>query len=72
MKDYLIRISLTTEQQERLERDCRLLGNDTPEDLLKFIMSIGSAHWVEQQMNFLESQEPLRSRLNDQRQEVAK
>lgn len=72
MKEYTVHICLTEEQQERLERDCRLLGNDTPEDLLKFIMSIGSAHWVEQQMNFLESQEPLRSRLNDQRQEDAK
>ena len=69
MKDYTIHISVTEEQQERLVRDCELLGNDTPEKLLDFIMSVGCIGWVEQQMNFLESQEPLRSRLKDQRQE---
>ena len=71
MKEYTVHICLTEEQQERLERDCQLLGNDTPEGLLDFIMRFGSAHWIDQQMDFFERHEPLRSVLKDQRQEDA-
>ena len=63
MNEYTIRLYVTEEQQERLERGCSLLGDETPESLFAFIMRVGSCAWIDHQLDIMERQEPLKTLL---------
>lgn len=65
MNEYTIRLYVTEEQQERLERGCSLLGDETPESLFAFIMRVGSFAWIDHQIDIMERQEPLKTLLRE-------